>query len=110
VHAWREYHDAEDADPMQGDNGPAAVRLHAEPHGTCTARAREPRSTTERVCFTTCLEATPTCAAREVTLYLALIFPPLLPTALRPVPLVSSAPALRRARLGSAADTPEGRE
>jgi hypothetical protein len=60
---------------MQGDDSPAAVRLHAERHGTCTARAGEPRSTTERACFTTCLEATLTCAPREVTLYLAVPSP-----------------------------------
>jgi hypothetical protein len=75
VQAWREDHDEEDADPMQGDDSPAAVRLHAERHGTRSARAGEPRSTTERACFTTCLEATPTCAAREVTLYLAVASP-----------------------------------
>jgi hypothetical protein len=38
VQAWREGHDEEDADPMQGDDSPAALRLHAERHGTC-ARA-----------------------------------------------------------------------
>jgi hypothetical protein len=47
-----------------------------EPEARCTARAGKPRSTTERACFTTCLEAMPTSAAREVTLYLALTFPP----------------------------------
>jgi hypothetical protein len=45
---------------------------NAERRGTCTARAREPRSTAERACFTTCPDATLACAAREVTLYLAL--------------------------------------
>src|SRR5207249_698322 len=35
-----------------------------------SARAGEPRSTPERACFTTLPEATLTCAARDVTLYL----------------------------------------
>lgn len=56
----------------------AAVRLRAERHATCSARAGEPRSILERACFTTCPDATLTCAAREVTLYLALTFSRLL--------------------------------
>jgi hypothetical protein len=50
----------------------AAVRLRAEQHATCSARAGEPHSTPERACFATCPEATLACVAREVTLYLAL--------------------------------------
>jgi hypothetical protein len=73
VRAEHEDHEG-NADPTQGDASPAAVRLHAERHGTCSARAGEPRSTPEWACFTTCPEATLTCAAREVTLYLAVPF------------------------------------
>jgi hypothetical protein len=90
---------------MQGDDSPAALRLHAKRHGTCTARAGEPRSTTERACFTTCLEATPTRAAREVTLYLAVASPS--SSGLTFLGLTagsSSIPA--RARSGSAAAIP----
>ena len=89
---------------MQGDDSPAAVRLHAERHGTRSARAGEPRSTTERACFTTCLEATLTCAAREVTFYLAVPSP----SSSRPLssgPSASLSLVLRRARFGSAAAT-----
>jgi hypothetical protein len=50
----------------------AAGRLHAERRRTCSARAGEPRSTPERAYFMTWPEATLACAAREVTLYLAL--------------------------------------
>jgi hypothetical protein len=53
----------------------AAVRLRAEQHATCSARAGEPQSTPERACFATCPEATLACAAREVTLYLAVVSP-----------------------------------
>ena len=56
---------------MQGDDRPAAVRLHAERRRRCSARAGEPRSTPESACFTTCPDAALACAAREVTLYLA---------------------------------------
>jgi hypothetical protein len=62
----------------------AAVRLRAGRHATCSARAGEPRSTPERACFTTCADATLACAAREVTLYLALTLPVPLPVPLPP--------------------------
>ena len=58
--------------------GEAAVLLRVERHATCGARAGEPRSTPERACFTTCPGATLVCAAREVTLYLAVTSPPFL--------------------------------
>jgi hypothetical protein len=61
----------------------AALHLHAERHVTCSARAGEPRSTPERACFTTGPDPTLTCAAREVTLYLA-VPSPLLPAAPSP--------------------------
>jgi hypothetical protein len=53
----------------------AAVRLRAEQHATCSARAGELRSTPERACFTTCPETALACAVREVTLYLAVPSP-----------------------------------
>jgi hypothetical protein len=53
----------------------AAGRLHAERRRTCSARAGEPRSTSERAYFMTWPEATLACAAREVTLYLAVPSP-----------------------------------
>jgi hypothetical protein len=72
----------------------AAVQLHAERHGTCNARAGEPRSIPERACFTTCPDATLTCAAREVTLYLAVASPS--SSRVLPCPLLSSTALLRR--------------
>jgi len=71
VQGQREDRKEKDTDLAQRDDGPCAVPLHAEQHGTCTVRAGEPRSTPERACFTTCPEATLACAAREVTIYLA---------------------------------------
>jgi hypothetical protein len=70
-----EDHVEEDAGHRLGDDSAAAVRPRAERHRTCSARAGEPRSTLERACFTTCRESTPTCAAREVTIYLAVASP-----------------------------------
>jgi hypothetical protein len=89
---------------MQGDDSPAAVRLHAERHGTCSARASGPRSTPERACFTTCLEATLTWAAREVLLYLA-VASPSSSRSRSPGPSASPSPVLSRARSESAAAT-----
>jgi hypothetical protein len=53
----------------------AAAPLCRQRHATCSVRASEPRSIPESACFTTCPEATLTCAAREVTFYLALPSP-----------------------------------
>ena len=71
------------------------VEQHAQLHRTCAALVGEPRSTAERACLMTAFEAMLTYAAREVTLYLALVSP------LRPASL-SLVPSLARHR--SAAD------
>jgi hypothetical protein len=78
----------------------AAVRLHAERHGTCSPRAGKPRSTRERPCFTARPKARLACAAREVTLYLAVSSP----SSSRPLSsrvLASSSTVLLRVRLRS---------
>ena len=75
----------------------AAVHLHAERRGTCSARACEPRSTPKRACFTPSPEATLACAAREVKLYLAVPSPSSSRLAL-PSLTVSSSSVLGRAR------------
>ena len=71
VQAQREDRKEEDADLTQGDDGPSAIALHTEQRGTRSERAGKPRSTRKRACFATCPDATLTCAAREVTFYLA---------------------------------------
>jgi hypothetical protein len=102
VQPERKDHGEEYVGQRHSDLARRAVRLHAERHRTCSARARQPRSTPERACFTTCSEATLACAAREVTFYLAVPSPLLSrPALLGPVSGPSS--FCHRARSGSAA-------
>jgi hypothetical protein len=71
VQAESEDHDKKDADLMQGDDGPgcspAARRVTEDVQRACWRATKY----SERACFTTCPAATLACAAREVTLYLA---------------------------------------
>jgi hypothetical protein len=113
IHVQDERNDPDEkgAARMQGDAVRAAVQLRVERHGMCSARARESRSTPERVCFTTCPDATLPFAAREVTFYLAVpspsssASPSLSPHQL----LVASAPSRVRVRLAGSRPLPDER-
>jgi hypothetical protein len=84
------------------------TRPHDGRPGVCTFSAGKPRSTPKRACFTTCPATALTCAAREVTFYLALPSPlsPRAPSRAHHLPRLDSAPTLRGAPSGSAAAPP----
>jgi hypothetical protein len=96
-----ENHAGEDAGDRHGEHSCGSAQLHGERCATCSAREGDPRSSPQREYFATCPSPTLTCAAREVTFYLALPFASSSSLAL-PVPGARSSSVPSRYRLPSA--------